>query len=69
MLALLRLMAEAGTAASWIVFFIAAIVVVFTVYVGIAMWAIYCAHDPEQQKVRYKIFRDLLRAFGRGRQQ
>lgn len=69
MLGLLRLLAEAGTAAGWIVFFLAAIVAVFTAYIGIAMWATYRARDLKVQEVRYKIFHDLLRFFGRGRRQ
>jgi hypothetical protein len=63
MLALFRLTAEADAAASWIVIFIAAIVVVFTLYVGIAMCATLRATDSSQQKIRYEIFRDLLRFF------
>jgi membrane-anchored protein YejM (alkaline phosphatase superfamily) len=59
-------MAEAGATASWIIFFIAAIVAVFVAYIGIAMWAIMRARDPEERKIRYRIFRDLLRFFGRG---
>jgi hypothetical protein len=68
-LGLLRLLAGAGTAASSIIFFIAAIIAVFTAYIGIAMWATYRAHDPEQRKIHYRIFRDLLRIFGRGERQ
>ena len=66
MLGLLRLLAEAGAAASWIFFFVAAIVAVFVVYIGVSMWATFRARDPEQRKIRYKIFSDLLRAFHRG---
>ena len=69
MLGLLRLLADAGTTASWITCFIAAIVAVFTSYIGIAMWATYRADDTEQREIRYKIFRDLLRIFSRGRRQ
>lgn len=63
MLALSRLTAEAGAAASWIVIFVAAITAVFTPYVGIAVCAALRATDPSQQKIRYKVFRDLLRFF------
>jgi hypothetical protein len=69
MLGLLCLLVEAGTAASWIICFIAAIAAVFTVYIGIAMWATLRARDLEQQSIRYRVFRDLLRAFDRGRRQ
>ena len=65
MLGLLRTLAEAGTAASWIFCFIAAIVAVFTLYIGIAMWATYRADDPKQIEVRYKIFDALVRPFHR----
>ena len=62
MLVLLHLLAEVGAAANWIVFFIAAIIAVFTAYIGIAMWAIYLSRDADQREVRYKVFRALLRA-------
>jgi hypothetical protein len=64
MLALSRLATAAGAAANWVVIFIAAIVAVFTLYVGIAMCAALRVSDSSQQKIRYKIFRDLLRFFG-----
>jgi hypothetical protein len=67
MLGLLRLLAEVGAAANWIVFFIAAIIAVFMVYIGIAMWAIFRTRDADQQKIRYKVFRDLLGVFDRRR--
>jgi hypothetical protein len=63
MLELLRLSAEVGAAASWIVIFIAAVIAVFVAYVGVALYATLRATDPEQQKLRYKVFRDLLRIF------
>jgi hypothetical protein len=70
MLELLRLLVEVCTAASWIIFFIAAVIAVFVVYVGIAMWAVIRGScDPEQRQVRYRVFRDLLRIFDRGRRQ
>lgn len=63
MLALLRL-AGVGAAANWIVIFIAAVIAVFVVYVGVALYATLRASDPEQQQIRYKVFHDLLRFFG-----
>jgi hypothetical protein len=42
---------------------------VFTAYIGVAMWATLRAPDAEQRKIRYKMFRDLLAAFVRGRRQ
>jgi hypothetical protein len=64
---LLRLLADAGHGASWIVMFFAAVIAVFVLYVGIAIWATLHAVDPDQRKVRYQIFRDLLDLFRRGR--
>jgi hypothetical protein len=63
MLALLRLAATVGAAANWLVIFIAVIITVFTLYVGIAMGATLRAIDPEQRALRYAVFRDLLRCF------
>jgi predicted small integral membrane protein len=64
MLALLRVATEVGAAANWIVIFISAVIAVFVAYVGIAMYATLRASDPKQQKIRYKVFHDLLRFFG-----
>jgi len=58
-----RLTAEAGSAATWIAVFAALMVAVFVLYVGIAMHATLHARDPEQTKIRYQIFRDLLALF------
>jgi hypothetical protein len=63
MLALLHFAASIGAAASWVLVFVAAVVAVFVVYLGIAMYAVYQAKDPDQQKLRYKVFEDLLRVF------
>lgn len=67
MLELLRSLAEVGATANWMVYFIAAIATVFTAYIGIAMWATLRAHDTDQRQIRYKMFRDLLGVFVRGR--
>ncbi len=64
---LLRLLAEIGPGAIWVLFFIAAVIAVFVLYVGIALVAALLAKDPEQQKVRCKILRDLLWLFRRRR--
>lgn len=63
---LLRLMAGLGPTAFWTVVFFAAVVAVFVGYVGIALWAVIHT-PPEQQQVRYQVFRDLLDLFRRGR--
>jgi hypothetical protein len=60
---LLRALADVGPAATWIVAFIAAIVAVFVMYVGITIWATLRASDPEQQQIRYQLFSDLLDLF------
>lgn len=67
MLELLRLLAEVGTAANWTAIFIAAIIAMFMCYIGIAMCATLSARDPKQQKIRYRIFQDLLKVFVRGK--
>ncbi|MBB4704250.1 hypothetical protein [Sphaerisporangium siamense] len=59
------MLAEMGPAAAWVAVFAAAIVAAFTLYVGIAMVAALRATDERQAKVRYRIFRDLLRLFRR----
>ncbi|HYW82172.1 MAG TPA: hypothetical protein VFB30_02880 [Spirochaetia bacterium] len=64
---LLRLLAEIGPGAIWVFTFIAVIVAVFVVYIGIAMRAILRAQDTEQRKVLYQVFRDLLDLFRRGK--
>jgi hypothetical protein len=64
---LLRSLAEIGPGVIWVFIFIAVIVAVFVLYVGIALWATLRAENIEQQKVRYQIFHDLLDLFGRGR--
>jgi hypothetical protein len=64
---LLRLLAEMGPGVIWVFIFIAAVVTVFVVYVGIALLAALFAHDIGQQEARRKILRDLLDLFGRRR--
>jgi hypothetical protein len=66
-LELLRLLTEVGAAANWIAIFIAVIIAVFMGYIGIAMYAALSAREPEQQKIRYEVFQDLLKVFVRGR--
>jgi hypothetical protein len=67
MLELLHTLTEVGVAASWVGTIIAAVVVIFVLYVGIALYAVLHASDEKQQKVRYRVFRDLLKVFVRGR--
>ena len=67
MLDLLRLLAEVGAAANWIAIFLAAVIAVFVLYLGIALYAVLHASDKEQREARYQVFRDLLDWFGRRR--
>ena len=64
---LLRLLAEIGPGVTWVFVFIAALIAVFVLYIGIALVAALFAHDIGQQEVRRKILRDLLDLFRRGR--
>ena len=52
-------LAEVGHEAGWLVVYVACLVGAFVLYTGIAMWLTLRARDPEQQKVRYQVFRDL----------
>jgi hypothetical protein len=65
MLILVHILAALGPGTLWIAKFCAAVVAIFVLYVGIAIWATLHAPDPEQRKVRYQIFRDLLDLFRR----
>jgi hypothetical protein len=65
---LLRALAELGPTTKWFVVFFAAIVALFALYVGVALWAVLKAPDKEQRTVRYEVFRDLLGLFKRGKQ-
>lgn len=62
---LLRLLAGIGPGVVWVFIFIAAVVAVFVLYIGIALWATLRARDSEQRQVRYQIFHDLLDLFRR----
>lgn len=61
-----RLMAALGPQMIWVFIFIAAIVAVFVLYIGIAIRATLRARDPGEREIRYQIFRDLLDLFRRG---
>jgi hypothetical protein len=64
-----HLPAEAGPGAIWMARFMALVVAVFVLYLGIALWATLRAHDPEQRQICYQIFRDLLDLFRPRRRQ
>jgi hypothetical protein len=60
---LFRLQAELGPAATWTAVFFTVVVAVFVLYIGVAMRAILRASDPEQARIRYRVFQDLLGLF------
>jgi hypothetical protein len=64
---LLRALVDLGPSVIWVAKFCAAVVAVFVLYVGIAIWAAIRARDLSSQVIRYQIFRDLLDLFRRGR--
>ena len=63
---LLRLLAEIGPGVIWAFIFIAVVVAVFVMYIGIALWAtLRRPKYPGQQELSYRVFRDLLDLFRR----
>jgi hypothetical protein len=63
--AMLRVLAEVGPGATWIMVFLAAIIAVFALYVGIALLATLRAVDDKQQEICHQVLRDLLDLFRR----
>jgi hypothetical protein len=61
----LRILAEVGPETTWAIVFSTAFIAVFVLYVGIALVATLRARDPQQQTIRYQVFRDLLELFRR----
>jgi hypothetical protein len=59
-------MAAIGPGVAWVLIFMAAVVAVFVLYVGIALLAALFAQEPGPQEARSKILRDLLNLFHRG---
>ena len=59
----IRLLESAGPMIGWISVFAAVVVMVFVLFVGVALWAVLRPSSDEQQKVRYQVFRDLLDLF------
>jgi len=55
-----RLLATAGAVASWFSIFVAAVIALFVIYIGIAMAAALLASDARQQRIRLKILQSLL---------
>jgi hypothetical protein len=65
--ALFRLRADLGPTAAWFAMFIAAVIIILAVYLGIALSATLRATDKERREVCYKVFRDLLDLFRTGK--
>jgi Gpi18-like mannosyltransferase len=65
---LLRVLMKVGPAAAWFSFFMAAVIAVFVLYTGIALWAVLRPCDQHERDVRYQVFRDLLGLFRHGKQ-
>jgi hypothetical protein len=64
---LFRLLAEVGPGVTWTALFMAAVVAVFVLYIGVAMLATLRAQDPQQVEIRYRVFHDLPALFRSGR--
>jgi hypothetical protein len=60
MLELLRLLAEVGDAANWIAIFLATIIAVFVLYVGIALCGVLRAPNKELGDIYLQAFHALL---------
>jgi hypothetical protein len=64
---MLRVFAEIGTQAEWLLIFLAAIVGVFVLVCALAAFVAIFTTNPEQRQICYRIFRALLRFFHRRR--
>jgi len=54
---LIRVAAAARQGVGWLVEFMAVIVAVFVLYIGIDIWATLGAADPDQRQIGYQMFR------------
>lgn len=50
---------------SWIAFFVAAVITLFAIYVGIALVATLIADDIDHARIRYRTLCELLKIFRR----
>ena len=62
---LLRVLAEVGAQAAWVLVFCAGVIGVFVVICAVAALVAIFSSNVEQRQWCYWIFRDLLRFFGR----
>jgi len=63
--AMLRVLAAVGPGATLFMEFLAAIIAVFALYVGVALFATLRADDDKHQEICHQVLRDLLELFGR----
>ncbi|GAA1843030.1 hypothetical protein [Actinomadura bangladeshensis] len=66
MVIFLRAIAGFGPATGWAAMFAAVVVAVLVIYLGLALVAVLRA-GPDNAKLRYQVFRDLLDLFRRNR--
>jgi hypothetical protein len=65
---LLRFLTAISPTAGWAAKFAAAVITVLVIYLGVAMIAtLHPGCDQRNSEIRYKVFRDLLSLFRRGR--
>ena len=64
MCVVLSVLTKVGPTAAWLTSFIAAVIAVFVLYIGIALWAVLRPCDRHERDIRYRVFRDLLDLFG-----
>ena len=62
-----HLVAAAGPTAARVTGFSAVVIAAFVVYIGIAMVVVLRTDDVRKSEIRYRVFRDLLGLFRRGR--
>ena len=67
LIGMLRVFAEVGVQAEWLLMFLAAIVGVFVVLCAVAAFVAIFTTNPEQRQICYRVFRALLRFFRRRR--
>lgn len=65
----LRVVAEVGPQARWIVALFVGVIATLTLYLGVAMIAAIMAKDEPSREARYRIFHDLVELFRRGGRQ
>jgi threonine dehydrogenase-like Zn-dependent dehydrogenase len=63
---LLRILAEGGAQAMWVLVFCAGVIGLFVLICAVAAMVVIFTSNVEQRKWCYRIFQDLLRFFGRG---